>query len=48
MENILTMSDADLASVDGSGWKAWLVIDIATAICPPLGIGMAVGYIINS
>ncbi len=48
MENIQMMSDADLASVDGGTWKAWAIIGAAYIICPPLGLGMAVGYVINS
>lgn len=47
MNNLQIINDTDLASIDGSGWKAMLVIDVAFAICPPLGLGIAVGYFIN-
>lgn len=47
MENIQILNDHDLGNVDGCGWKANVVIGVAFAISPVLGIGVAVGYYIN-
>lgn len=48
MNNVDIMNDADLAGVDGGTMKAWLIIGAVSVVCPILGAGMAVGYIINS
>ena len=47
MENVQILDDASLVSIDGGGWKATCAIGMGFAICPLLGIGMAVGYYLD-
>lgn len=48
MQNVQIIDDSNLATVEGGSVRAWVIIGAVTLLCPALGAGMAVGYIINS